>query len=185
MLNRNAPFKSKLRQNIETHKNLYVLNGIVFIVLGLFCFAMPLAAAEFLGILIGLILVITGSFQLYLNFATTRHWSYYISAFIFLAAGALMILQPNVGAVALGAIVTTFLLLQGCMQLFYAGLYAPFYGWVWMLASGVLSILLAALVFSGWPSAAGWFLGILIGINLISFGASMLLLANFINKIDV
>ena len=40
-----------------------------------------------------------------------------------------------------------------------------------MLLSGAISLLLAWMIFSGFPGTAGWVLGLLLGINLIFTGA--------------
>ena len=177
-----ASVKKQVEKNIKQHKNLYIFNGIVFIILGLVALMTPLIAAEFLDLLIGSLLLLTGLFQATVSFATKRHWAFYLSAFISVGAGSLMIARPLSGALALAAVIATFLLLQGLVQIFTAGMYAPFKGWGWILTTGLISISLAALVYAGWPISAIWFLGVLVGINLVSFGISMITLTTFIAR---
>jgi uncharacterized membrane protein HdeD (DUF308 family) len=174
--------KKMLTDNIQQNKNLYIFNAVMFIILGTVALMTPLIAAEFLDILIGCLLFVTGLFQGVVSYAAKRHWTYYLSTFIYIAAGVLMIFQPQAGILALAAIIAIFLLLQGIMQIFYAGVYAPFKGWGWMLASGVISIALTTLIYIGWPITAVWFLGILVGINLIFFGLSTLMIAAYAGK---
>ncbi|HSX19837.1 MAG TPA: DUF308 domain-containing protein [Gammaproteobacteria bacterium] len=178
----NSDAKKQLTDNIKQNKNLYIFNGIMLLVLGIIALLAPLVAAEFLDILIGCLLFVTGLFQGVVSYAAKRHWTYYITAVISVIAGGLLILQPMAGMLALATIVAIFLLLQGCMQIFYAGIYAPFTGWIWMLLSGLVSIGLTAFIYVGWPITAIWFLGILVAINLISFGISMLVLATFCTR---
>jgi uncharacterized membrane protein HdeD (DUF308 family) len=45
--------------------------------------------------------------------------------------------------------------------------------WGWMLASGIVDLILAAMIFAGLPGTAAWALGLLVGINMI-FGGSAL-----------
>jgi uncharacterized membrane protein HdeD (DUF308 family) len=174
--------KKQLEQNVKQHKTLYIFNGAVFIIFGIIAFIAPMVAAEFLDILIGSLLLIMGLFQASVSYATKRHWTYYLSAIVSVLAGSLMIAKPMNGVLALAAIIAIFLLLQGFIQIFTASLYAPFKGWGWTLVSGVISITLAGLVYSGWPVTGVWFLGILVGFNFISFGASMIALTNFISN---
>lgn len=178
----NEKTKKQLTENIKQNKNLYIFNAIMFMVLGVVALFAPLIAAEFLDLLIGCLLFITGLFQAVVSFAAKRHWTYYVTAIISIVAGCLLILQPAAGILALAAIIAIFLLLQGCMQIFYAGVYAPFKGWGWMLLSGFISICLCALIYVGWPTTAIWFLGIMVGINLISVGLSMLMLSLYLGK---
>jgi uncharacterized membrane protein HdeD (DUF308 family) len=46
--------------------------------------------------------------------------------------------------------------------------------WAWMLASGVLDIVLASIIIFGLPGTSAWTMGLLIGINMIVGGASLL-----------
>jgi uncharacterized membrane protein HdeD (DUF308 family) len=178
----NANLKRELEANVRDYKNFYMFNGIALIVLGLLALTAPLLAAEFLNFLVGILLLLTGFFQVSVNISTKQHWSYYISAVISIVAGAFLLIKPDAGVLALTAVVAIFMLLQGFMQLFYASIYAPLTGWVWMLVSGILSILLAILVYTGWPLSAAWFLGLLLGVNLISIGLAVIMLASLISR---
>jgi uncharacterized membrane protein HdeD (DUF308 family) len=46
-----------------------------------------------------------------------------------------------------------------------------------MLISGVLSILLACAVWSQWPAAGLWVIGLFVGVEMIASGLSWLMLA--------
>lgn len=172
----NDAIKKQLQANIQQHKHLYFFNGLIFMALGIIAIMSPLIAAEFLDILIGCVLFITGVFQASVSYASGRHWTYYLTAIIYVVAGALLVIQPQAGILALATIIAIFLLLQGCVQIFYASVYAPFKGWGWMLVGGLISIALTALIYTGWPVTAIWFLGIVVGINLFAFGLSLLML---------
>jgi uncharacterized membrane protein HdeD (DUF308 family) len=43
-------------------------------------------------------------------------------------------------------------------------------GTSWFLIDGIVSLLLAALIFFHWPSSSGWALGTLVGISLLFSG---------------
>jgi len=49
--------------------------------------------------------------------------------------------------------------------------------WAFMLASGVIDLLLAAIILAGLPETAAWAIGLLVGINLIFGGSAMLAMA--------
>jgi uncharacterized membrane protein HdeD (DUF308 family) len=46
-----------------------------------------------------------------------------------------------------------------------------------MLASGIVDLILAALIISGWPGTAGWVLGLIVGVNLITSGIAIIMVA--------
>jgi uncharacterized membrane protein HdeD (DUF308 family) len=49
--------------------------------------------------------------------------------------------------------------------------------WGWMLLSGVIDLVLAAMIFSGLPGTAAWALGLLVGINMIFGGSALIAMA--------
>jgi uncharacterized membrane protein HdeD (DUF308 family) len=46
--------------------------------------------------------------------------------------------------------------------------------WGWLLAAGILDILVAAVVIAGLPGSAAWAIGLLVGINLVFGGTSLI-----------
>jgi uncharacterized membrane protein HdeD (DUF308 family) len=46
-----------------------------------------------------------------------------------------------------------------------------------MLLSGVADLILAVLIIAGWPGSAGWALGIIVGMNLITSGLALVMAA--------
>jgi uncharacterized membrane protein HdeD (DUF308 family) len=46
--------------------------------------------------------------------------------------------------------------------------------WGWMLASGIIDLILAAIIIAGLPGTAAWALGLLVGINLLIGGAALI-----------
>jgi uncharacterized membrane protein HdeD (DUF308 family) len=49
--------------------------------------------------------------------------------------------------------------------------------WGWMLASGIVDLILAVMIFGGLPSTAAWAIGLLVGINLVFGGTALIAMA--------
>jgi hypothetical protein len=49
--------------------------------------------------------------------------------------------------------------------------------WEWMLVSGVVDLILAFIILTGLPGTAAWALGLLVGINMLFGGSSMIAMA--------
>ena len=49
--------------------------------------------------------------------------------------------------------------------------------WGWMLASGVVDLILAVIILAGLPGTAAWAIGLLVGINMLFGGTSMIAMA--------
>ena len=105
-------------------------------------------------------------------------WSL-LSAILGLTAGALLVLSPLRGTLSITAVLIAFLIIEGVVSIAYAIEHrAGGSGrWGWMLASGVLDLALGGVLFAGLPGDALWALGLLIGINLVFGGWSLIAMA--------
>ncbi|MBU6457236.1 MAG: hypothetical protein KGL35_23340 [Bradyrhizobium sp.] len=46
--------------------------------------------------------------------------------------------------------------------------------WSWMLVAGLMDILISAIIIIGLPGSAVWVLGVLVGVNLVFGGATLI-----------
>jgi len=74
-------------------------------------------------------------------------------------------------------LLVVFFVVEGTGKMVSAFSYRPSSGWVWMFVSGVLSLLLALIIWNQWPVSGMWAVGVLVGVDLLSTGASMVVLA--------
>ena len=49
--------------------------------------------------------------------------------------------------------------------------------WGWLLASGVCDLILVAIIVASWPLSAAWTLGLLAGVNLLTSGCAIVMIA--------
>jgi uncharacterized membrane protein HdeD (DUF308 family) len=72
-------------------------------------------------------------------------------------------------------VLIVFFLIEGIASIMYALEHRQQLSgrWGWMLASGIVDLILAAMIFAGLPGTAAWALGLLVGINML-FGGSAL-----------
>ena len=70
-----------------------------------------------------------------------------------------------------------FFMIEGISKVVFARTIRPFPNWGWVLASGLVGIVLALILWANLPVTALWLVGVLLGINLISVGAAIAYLA--------
>jgi uncharacterized membrane protein HdeD (DUF308 family) len=75
---------------------------------------------------------------------------------------------------SLTLLIGSFFIAGGGIKIGMALRVKPDLGWKWLLLAGVLSIALGVLIIWFWPSAAGWVLGVLVGVDIV-FGGVWLL----------
>jgi uncharacterized membrane protein HdeD (DUF308 family) len=49
--------------------------------------------------------------------------------------------------------------------------------WGWMLMSGIVDLVLSAMILAGLPSTAVWAIGLLVGINMMFGGSALIAMA--------
>jgi uncharacterized membrane protein HdeD (DUF308 family) len=142
------------------------LVGIVAII---FPIVSTLATALFVGwmFLLAGIFLFVGSFTIH---GTGPFFGALLIALLMVAAGVFLLFHPVAGAIALTIVVGAIFLVQGAFELTLAFEMRPHQGWVWMLLSGLASVVLALVIAVGLPGISLIALGILLGINFLSTG---------------
>jgi len=161
---------------------LFLVEGIVLLVLGAAAIIVPVIATLAFTLLIGWLFLISGVVGLITTFWMRNvpgFWWSLISGVVGIAAGIVLLLWPISGTVSLTLLLIAFFLVEGIVTLMYAFEHrARLSGrWGWMLASGIVDLILAGIIFAGLPESATWVLGLLVGINLLFGGAAMVAMA--------
>lgn len=164
---------------IHAHWGLFLFEGIVLVLLGFAAIVVPVVATLAFTLVIGWLFLISGGVGLVTTFWMRNapgFWWALLSAAIALAAGVILILWPINGVLSLTLVLIAFFAVEGIATLMYAFEHkAQLSGrWVWMLASGIVDLILAGIIFAGLPGTAAWALGLLVGINMLFGGTAMI-----------
>lgn len=162
----------------HNQRNLLIAEGILFSILGLLAVAMPVISTLSTELFLGWLFVFGGATQLYRSFKT-RHAPGFTGSFLmglfYLIFGILLILFPIAGMFSLTILLTILFIAVGLSKIIFGVQIRPFGSTAWLfLLNGALSLIMAAIIWSGWPGTAFWVLGLLVGINMIFFGMSLL-----------
>ncbi|HWX80251.1 MAG TPA: HdeD family acid-resistance protein [Steroidobacteraceae bacterium] len=180
--------QSAVTESLHAHWVKFLIEGIVLIVLGLIAIAVPLLATLAVAILIGWLLLISGGVGLITSIWMRRApgflWSLF-SAILGIVAGVMLLRWPLSGALSLTVILTAFLCVEGIFSIMYALEHKRDLSgrWGMMLLSGVVDLILAAMIFLGLPATAAWAIGLLVGINLVFGGSALATMALHARKI--
>jgi uncharacterized membrane protein HdeD (DUF308 family) len=166
-------------RSVRDHWVLYLVEGIVLVVLGVLAILVPPIGTLAVTFLFGWLLLISGIIGLITTLAA-RHapgyrWSL-LSAVLGIVAGIVLLVFPIGGALSLTFLLIAFFLLEGFATIMFALEHSRQLSgrWGWMLASGIVDVILAAIIFAGLPFTAAWALGLLLGINLVFGGVAMI-----------
>jgi len=173
---------SALARSLRDHWKLFLVEGIVLVVLGIAALLLPLIAGLAVAILFGWLFLALGVVGLLTTFSM-RHapgfvWSL-LSAILTIALGIALLAFPGIGLISLTYLLIAFFIVEGIVTIMYALEHNRelTQRWGWMLLSGVVDLVVALLILLGLPGSFAWALGLIVGINLLFGGASMLAMA--------
>jgi len=178
-------------RSIHDYWTLFLFEGVVLVALGLLAIIIPSIASSAAILFIGWLFIASGVIGLVTTF-WARHipgfWWSLVSALLGILVGAVLIAHrsndlygglmgwPLETIGPLRMVLVLFFLIEGGASIMFAFEHRrQFSGrWAWMLASGVLDIGLASIIIFDLPGTSAWTMGLLIGINLIVGGASLI-----------
>jgi uncharacterized membrane protein HdeD (DUF308 family) len=171
--------RDRVARMVSEHWKLFLVEGIVLVVLGLLAIAVPLLAGLTVAIVFGWLFLISGIVGLFTTFAM-RHapgfWWSLLSAVLGIVVGGWLLVQPGLGLVSLTYLLIAFFIIEGVATIMFAIEHRRALSgrWGWMLVSGIVDVFLAAIILAGLPGTVEWALGLIVGINMVFGGASMI-----------
>ena len=165
---------------IRKHTTWFIAIGVIFIVGGVFAVAMPLVSSIAVALVVGWTLIFVGALQLIQTWSI-RTWGGFIwqliIGLIVLVGGISMIVDPIVAAVTLTLLLGAVFIAKGVVQLILGFRFRPNANWGWIVAAGVVAVILGLMILAQWPFSSVWVLGTLAGISLIFSGWSYIMIA--------
>ena len=171
MQNIDSAFLSEVNKN----SGLTIAVGIIIVLMGIFAMGSPFIAGVSLAIAVGFILIIGGFGQLVFALKARAGLFSIILAFLTIIAGGYMVSNPGVALATMTMVLAIYLVISGVLEVMMAFQIKPVRGWGWALFSGVISVLLGAMIWSQFPVSGVWTVGTLIGIKLFFSGWTLLM----------
>jgi len=164
---------------MRKHWKALLIEGILLVILGVLAIALPLLASIAITLFLGWMFLISGIAGLILTFWARQmpgFWWSIVSALLSLAAGILLVGWPGQGVISLTLVLGVFFVMEGVASIMYALEHRKELSgrWGWMVAAGILDLIISAMIITGLPGSAAWAIGLLVGINLV-FGVATLI----------
>ena len=162
------------------------LMGILLIVFGVIAIATPALAGKAVVFTIGIVLLLVGVAQIVSGLRTeslTSRLSALILGVIAALCGAGLLSEPLVGMEFIALLLAIFFVAEGIWKIIASFSYRPASGWLLFLLSGIIALVLGLMIWKQWPISGMWAVGILVGVDLLMTGVSMLVLAATIRRL--
>jgi uncharacterized membrane protein HdeD (DUF308 family) len=171
-----------VRNTVRLHWRLFLTQGVIITILGLLAVIWPQISTIAVDVYVAWMFLLAGIVGLvalfYAPTVSAFLWSL-LTAALSLFVGIVLLWHPTEGAVSLTLVLIAFFVVEGVFQIVAAFGYRGAFpdSWGWMFLSGVVDLVLAALLIAGWPGTAGWALGLIVGVNLITSGFAIIMVA--------
>ena len=171
-----------LARTVGAHWKWYVAEGVILIILGILAVLAPFVAGVATTLFIGWLFLFAGVAGLIFTYkerAAPGFWWALLSSAVAVLAGLSLLANPIVGLFSLTFVLIAYFLIDGVLTILLGLEYRRDLSdrWVWVVISGVIDLILAALLISGLPGTALWAVGLIVGIDLAFGGASIIGLA--------
>jgi len=171
--------QSRMSAAVREHWKAFLFEGILLVILGLAAMILPPLASLAVTIFLGWMFLISGIAGLVLTFWARQmpgFWWSLVSALLALGAGIVLLAQPVQGTLTLTVVVGIYFLAEGVATIMYALEHRrELTGrWSWLLIAGLMDLVIAFFIIAGLPGSALWALGLLVGINLMFGGATLI-----------
>jgi uncharacterized membrane protein HdeD (DUF308 family) len=155
----------------------FVALGIALIVLAVIAWLDVIAVTIAGTIFIGAMLLVGGVFQVIHAFMTKGWQSLLLSLLcgaLSIIAGVLIMTEPLKGALVLTILVVAALIVGGVIRIMIGFRHREMAHWGWLVVSGVISLIVAGLLYASLPWSGLWVLGTLIAVELLVQGIGWL-----------
>ena len=171
--------QSEMSAAVKAHWKAFLFEGILLAILGIAAMIVPPLASLAITIFLGWMFLISGIGGLIITYWARNmpgFWWSLISAALAVLAGGVLLARPMQGVLTLTIVVGAYFLAEGVATIMYALEHRKELSgrWSWLLVAGLMDILIAFFIIAGLPGSAQWALGLLVGINLLFGGATMI-----------
>ena len=151
--------------------------SVLMILAGILAIAVPQVAGLAISLLVGWLLLFSGAVHLVFAWHTrgagAMLWELLLGI-LYLFIGGYVLIRPGAGLATLTLVLAIYLFFEGILELILSFRLRPVPGWGWLLFDGIITLILAGMIWRTWPSSSEWIIGTLVGISMLFSGITRL-----------
>jgi len=177
---RNDEMANSLTADVRTATTWSIVLSVLMIAAGVLAISLPMIAGIAVTAIVGWLLLFSGVFHLAFAWRAGRPatvlWQILLGA-LYGAIGLYIIASPVAGLASLTLAIVLYLLIEGVLEFVLWSRLRSVPGSGWLMVDGIITLVLAVMIWSTWPSSAVWVVGTLIGISMLFSGITRLMLS--------
>ena len=177
---------NSIASDVHTETTWSIVLSVLMIAVGVVAMWVPVFAGVAVTALVGWLLMFSG--LLHVGFAwragraSSVVWEILLGV-LYGAIGFYLVARPVAGLASLTLAIAAYLLIEGVLEFALSLRLRPAPGSGWLLVDSVVTLILAVMIWSTWPSSAVWIVGTLIGISMLFSGITRLMLSLAVRRI--
>jgi uncharacterized membrane protein HdeD (DUF308 family) len=151
--------------------------GVIYVIAGLIALGSIVMATIVSVFVVGIMMLIAGVAEVFHAFQIKtwgRFLLWLLLGALYIVAGFVTFENPLLAAALLTLLLAVSLIASGIMRIVLAFSLKEGMPWIWVVVSGVITVLLGLVILAHWPVASLYILGLFLGIDLIFAGAGWL-----------
>lgn len=178
---KSSDWTESIKSSSQASWGSFLFQGVILSILGICALFLPQLFSLTINFWIGWLFVFSGILGFVSLFYTQGLsdflWNLVSDALLMLV-GVILLLYPVDGTIALTWILIGFFAVEGIFQIAISlKLKDVLPNWGWLLFSGVIDFVLVYFATEGMPFSSSWMLGLFAGVNLLSTGISIIMVA--------
>jgi uncharacterized membrane protein HdeD (DUF308 family) len=147
--------------------------GVVYVIAGCIALGSVVLATVASVFVVGIMMLIAGIAEV-INAFQVKTWGKFLLwallGALYIIAGFVTFENPLLAAALLTLLLACSLIVSGVMRIFLGFSMKQGMPWVWVVLSGVVTLLLGLIILNHWPISSLYILGLLLGIDLVFAG---------------
>jgi len=163
-----------------------IVLSVLLILTGVLAIASPFIAGLAITAVVGWLLLFSAVLHIAFAFRAWRAGTVVAQILLGLVYGAIgyyILRNPAAGLAGLTFAIGVYLFAEAVLEFVLASQMGPVSGRGWLIADGVITLLLAVMIAATWPSSSAWVVGTLIGISMLFSGWTRLMLSLTVRRV--
>ncbi len=182
----NTEIEMSVNTEIKRAAGWSIAWSVLLIVAGVLAIIAPPLSGIAVTMLVGWLLVFSGAAHVaYAWHARSGGgilWGILL-AILYVVTGGYLLWHPMAGLVSLTIVLAAYLLAESVLEFVLSFQLRPLPGSGWVLVDGILTLILALMIWWSWPASTEWVIGTLVGISMIFSGVARLMISITVHRV--
>jgi uncharacterized membrane protein HdeD (DUF308 family) len=160
--------------------------SVLMIIAGILAIAAPYYAGLTVTVVVGWLLLISAVLHLVYAFrggrATAVIWEILL-AIVYALIGFYVLANPRIGLASLTFAIAFYLFVEAILEFALSYQLRNESGAGWILVDGIITMILAFLIWANWPNSSVWAVGVIVGVSMLFSGITRVMITSTVRRI--